>query len=179
MVIPSYHLNLNCNHFECKIGLLLSLHVGWTFIHIYTYLFLTERRHGSPPCFTRRTDWSGWNVDKCKSWPEHCQQSECTSLRYNKVITVLQANRTPLDEAVWHRHKSVIHYFVEVVKVDTTNMTKVITQCYMVTYSCTLWVLLQYIKQWMERQLEEYKKEPKSPGKLPDYGKNYCCPEVP
>ena len=41
--------------------------------------------------------------------------------------TVLQANRTPLLEAVWHRHRSVIHYFVEEVKVDTTNMTKVIT----------------------------------------------------
>ncbi|XP_065901976.1 CARD- and ANK-domain containing inflammasome adapter protein-like isoform X2 [Dysidea avara] len=64
---------------------------------------------------------------------------------------VNKANRTPLLEAVWHRRKSVIHYFVEEVKVDTTNMTK-------------------YIKQWMERQLEEYKNEPRSPGKsIPDY----------
>ena len=50
------------------------------------------------------------------------------------MVILLQANRTPLDEAVWHRHKSVIHYFVEEVKVDTTNMTKVITQWYMITY---------------------------------------------
>ena len=95
-------------------------------------------------------------------------------------IAVLQANRTPLLEAVWHRHKSIIHYFVEEVKVDTTNMTKVISLVvhdnnivFMLLYtSLILYALLQYIKQWMERQLEEYKKEPMSPGKLPDYGKN-------
>jgi len=60
------------------------------------------------------------------------------STQYGTVIfcfPYLQANRTPLDEAVWHRRKSVIHYFVEEVKVDTTNMSKVITWWYMITSS--------------------------------------------
>jgi len=48
---------------------------------------------------------------------------------------ILQASRTPLDEAVWHRRKRVIHYFVEEIKVDTTNMTEVITWWYIITSS--------------------------------------------
>ena len=66
------------------------------------------------------------------------------TIQYNTLVlftTIRQANRTPLDEAVWQHRKSVMHYFVEEVKVDTTNMTKVITWWYTITSfscSCTL-----------------------------------------
>ena len=37
----------------------------------------------------------------------------------------LQGNRTPLQEAVWHRQKRIIHYFVEEIKVDITCLDQV------------------------------------------------------